>query len=291
MAAMFWFTLCAMTHYALGCPQWQDPSWNILLPPGATPLARYSRVFGCVEGNTTFYATPTREQCAQWRSQVPDDFRFLFKFPREISHDRLLTGSETAVREFLATLEPLADVLGPFLLQLPPNFGPEQLDNLWRFVDALPAPLTCAVEVRHPAFFEKGDAEKALNRGLRERNLARVCFDTRALFTATPESEATWEAQSRKPRLPIHLLPVDAPPVVRYIGHPDLESNRPFLAPWAERVSEWIAEGRHPYIFMHMPDNGDALALAALWHELLGERVPELADLAINTEPPQIGLF
>ncbi|WP_077530756.1 DUF72 domain-containing protein [Vreelandella utahensis] len=278
-------------HYALGCPQWQDPSWNTLLPPGRTPLARYSRVFGSVEGNTTFYATPTRAQCAQWREQVPEDFRFLLKFPREITHDRLLAGVGEPLQDFLSILEPLGDVLGPFLLQLPAAFGPGYPDNLWRFVDALPAPLNCAVEVRHPAFFEKGEAEKALNQGLRQRKLARVCFDTRALFAATPDVETTRKAQANKPRLPVHLLPVEAPPVIRYIGHPDLESNRHFLAPWVERVGSWIEEGRHPFVFMHMPDNSDALALAALWHELLMERVPQLEELALNTEQPQIGLF
>lgn len=277
--------------YSLGCPQWQDPRWNGQLPPGQGPLERYSRVFGSVEGNTTFYATPRREQCQQWRAQVPDDFRFLFKFPRDITHDRLLAGVEDPVQDFLAVLAPLEDVLGPFLLQLPAAFGPGHLDNLWHFVDTLPDPLTCAVEVRNPAFFEKGEAERTLNRGLRDRNLARVCFDTRALFAATPDAETTRQAQANKPRLPVHLLPTEASPVIRYIGHPKIERNRQFLAPWVERVGTWIQEGRHPFVFMHMPDNSDALALAALWHELLMEQVPQLEELALNTEQPQIGLF
>ena len=277
--------------YYLGCPQWQHPNWNPQLPVGRTPLERYSRVLNCVEGNTTFYATPSREQCVQWRSQVPDDFRFLFKFPREISHDRLLAGVDAQVRAFLEIVAPLEDVLGPFLLQLPAAFGPQHLENLWRFVDALPAPLTCTVEVRHGAFFDKGDAEKALNRGLRERNVARVCFDSRALFDATPDSETIRDAQRKKPRVPVHLLPVDAPALIRYIGHPDLESNRRYLAPWVERVGAWIEEGWRPFVFMHMPDNGDALSLAALWSELLNERVPEVETLPLTQKPPQLGLF
>lgn len=277
--------------YYLGGPQWQDPKWNALLPPGQSPLARYSRVFNSVEGNTTFYATPSQEQCRQWRSQVPDDFRFLFKFPRAISHDRLLAGVGTQAQDFLDILSPLEDVLGPFLLQLPAAFGPEHLNNLWHFVDALPEPLTCTVEVRHQAFFSKGEAEKALNRGLRERNIARVCFDGRALFSAAPDNEATRDAQRKKPQVPIHLLPVDAPPVVRYIGHPDLASNRPFLAPWVERVSSWINDDRRPFVFMHMPDNGAALALAVLWNELLSARVPTVEPLALTAPQPQMGLF
>lgn len=277
--------------YFLGCPQWQHPDWNSRLPPGQSPLERYSKVLKCVEGNTTFYATPSQEQCRQWRSQVPEDFRFLFKFPRLITHDRLLSGAGPEVSDFLDILTPLEDVLGPFLLQLPAAFGPERLEHLWRFVDALPAPLTCTVEVRHSAFFSKGEAEKALNRGLRERNIARVCLDSRALFAATPDSEATRDAQRKKPRVPVHLLPVDAPPVIRYVGHPDLESNRHFLAPWVERAGAWIEEGKRPFIFMHMPNKGEALSLAVLWHELLSERVPGVDALHINEIQPQMGLF
>lgn len=277
--------------YFLGCPQWQHADWSSRLPPGRSPLERYSKVFNSVEGNTTFYATPSQQQCQQWRSQVPEDFRFLFKFPRRITHDRLLAGPGSEVRDFLDILAPLNDVLGPLLIQLPAAFGPEHLDNLWRFVDALPAPLTSTVEVRHNEFFNKGEAEKALNRGLRERNLARVCFDSRALFAATPDSESIRDAQRKKPRVPVHLLPSEAPPVIRYIGHPDLQTNRRFLAPWVERVGAWIEEGKRPFVFMHMPDNGNALPLAALWNELLSERTPEVNALHLNDELPQMGLF
>ncbi|KKN28956.1 hypothetical protein LCGC14_0849020 [marine sediment metagenome] len=277
--------------YFLGCPQWQHPAWNRALPSGQSPLERYSKVFNCVEGNTTFYATPSREQCQQWRSQVPDDFRFLLKFPRAITHDRLLCGVDAGMRDFLEVVRPITDVLGPFLLQLPAAFKPEHLDNLWRFVDALPAPLTCTVEVRNTAFFSKGDAERTLNRGLRERNIARVCLDSRPLFAAIPDNELTIEAQRKKPRVPVHLLPGDAAPVIRYIGHPDLEANRGYLTPWIERVGTWIEQGQRPYFFLHMPDIGNALSLTEIWTELLSKRVEGVEALHFNEKQPQMGLF
>lgn len=280
-----------MLPYFLGCPQWQHADWNARLPAGYSPLERYSKVFNSVEGNTTFYATPSREQCEQWRTQVPDDFRFLLKFPRLITHDLMLAGVGDDVRAFLDIVEPLKEVLGPFLVQLPAAFGPDRLGHLWRFVDALPEPLSCAVEVRHRAFFNKGEEERALNRGLRERNIARVCFDSRALFSAAPDNAATIDAQRKKPRVPVHLLPVDAPPVIRFIGHPDLASNRHFMAPWVERIAGWIEAGRRPFVFVHMPDNGDALLLAALWSELLNERLPHVPALGLEAALPQLGLF
>ena len=277
--------------YFLGCPQWQHPAWDGRLPAGNSPLERYSQVFNAVEGNTSFYATPSARQCEQWRAQVPAGFRFLFKFPRQITHDDLLRGGKEPVRAFVDRLAPLNDVLGPFLLQLPAAFGPSNLADLWRFLEALPASLDCTVEVRHRDFFAKGEAEKALNGGLRERQLARVCFDSRALFAAPAEDPATRDAQRKKPRLPVHVLPGEAAPVIRYVGHPDLQANRLFLAPWVERVVCWIEAGKQPHVFIHMPDNGDALALAALWHEMLAERLPWLTPLALGQQVSQPGLF
>ncbi|MCQ3830579.1 DUF72 domain-containing protein [Microbulbifer elongatus] len=277
--------------YFLGCPQWQHPAWNTRLPAGPAPLERYSQVLNCVEGNTTFYATPSQAQCVQWRRQVSDDFRFLLKFPRSISHDYLLTPPQKLVTEFLEIVSPLNDVLGPFLLQLPAAFGPQQLSNLWRFMDDLPDPLSCAVEVRHAAFFQKGDAERALNRGLRERECARVCLDSRGLFAAEAESPSIADAQRKKPKVPVHLLPVNAPPVIRYIGHPELERNREYLAPWVARVANWIEQGVRPYVFIHMPDNGDALNLVTLWTELLHARLPQAPVMTFNEKQPQLGLF
>jgi len=108
---------------------------------------------------------------------------------------------------------------------------------------------------------------------------------------SAPDSEETRDAQRKKPRVPVHLLPVDAPPVVRFVGHPNLEANRPFLAPWVGRVAAWIEEGKRPYMFMHMPNKGDALSLAALWNELLRERVPSVDTLNLDETAPQMGLF
>lgn len=280
-----------MRPYRLGCPQWQHPRWNDRLPAGASALARYSRVFDCVEGNTTFYATPSQLQCEQWRAQVSDDFRFQFKFPRAVTHDLLLSGATSVVHAFLDTLSPLQDVLGPFLLQLPAAFGPEHLDALWAFLDALPEEFRCAVEVRHLAFFAKGEGERCLNQGLRARNTARVCFDSRALFSVVAGDEITADAQRKKPQVPVHVLPVRADPVIRFIGHPELESNPPFLMPWVGRVAQWVEQGLRPYMFIHMPDNGDALALAELWHGMLQEKIPDLAPLPLGKQVDQPGLF
>ena len=90
-------------------------------------LARYAEVFNTVEGNTTFYALPAPEVVARWREQVPDTFRFCFKFPKAITHDKLLVDCRDEVATFLARVAPLQHKLGTLFLQLPPRFGPGEL--------------------------------------------------------------------------------------------------------------------------------------------------------------------
>lgn len=288
--------------YLLGCPQWQHTHWNSHLPKGSSPLQRYAQVFSTVEGNTTFYATPSASQCEQWRSQVPDHFRFLFKFPRAITHEQRLDQCQTEVAAFLNRLAPLHDVLGPMLLQFSARFSPKELPALWRFLDELPASISCTIEVRHPDFFAKGESERALNRGLRERDLSRVCFDSRGLFAAEPTTDSIRDAQRKKPQVPVHVLPSAASPVVRFIGHPELAMNPQYLAPWVARFKNWIDEQKMPVMLIHMPDNAEALALAQQWHEMLRQVLPAMPPLPLvtangtqdegqNEKQPQQGLF
>ena len=81
-------------HYFLGCPEWSRPEWKGGLLPARTRskdfLAGYARVFNTVEGNTTFYALPRPDVVERWKESTPPSFRFCFKFPRSISHDRKL---------------------------------------------------------------------------------------------------------------------------------------------------------------------------------------------------------
>jgi len=116
--------------YYLGCPGWGVKTWVGRLFPTATRstefLERYARVFNTVEGNTTFYALPTTDVVKRWNDSTPDTFRFCFKFPRIISHDRALVDCGDEVAVFLDRIAPLEAKLGTVFLQLPPQFGNAQ---------------------------------------------------------------------------------------------------------------------------------------------------------------------
>lgn len=282
--------------YYLGCPSWSENAWReYLYPENARPaefLGLYSQVFNAVEGNTTFYARPAASTVQRWAETMPEHFRFTAKFPGDISHGGDLRDQLTAAETFLQLLGPLGARVSPLWLQLPASFAPQRLAELAGFIDGLERPL--AVEVRHREFFAKGDAERMLNRLLLDRGVERICLDPRALFSCTSSDPAVLHAQAKKPKVPPRPAAFSQFPQVRFIGHPELEANDPFLLPWVEKIAGWIEEGRTPYIFLHTADNLLAAKLAQRFHARLMLRLPGLPALPeLYREPAaeQLGLL
>jgi len=279
--------------YYLGCPAWNESAWlGSLYPPG-TPAAefleRYCAVFNSVEGNTTLYAWPSVQTVQRWASRMPEGFRFCAKFPREISQASDLQRALEQAQAFRRLLAPLGQRVTPFWLQLPASVGPARLGELAGFIDGFAAPL--AIEVRHLAFFDKGDGERALNRLLHERGVERICLDSRALFSCRSGDPAVLHAQGKKPRLPVRPAAFSDSPQLRFIGHPRPEANDPYLAPWLDKVAGWIEAGKAPHVYLHTPDNQRAPELAMRFHRLLGERLPGLPPLAELSAAPQLSLL
>jgi uncharacterized protein YecE (DUF72 family) len=139
-------------------------------------LRGYAREFGSVEVDSTFYGTPPPDRVRKWAAQVPPDFTFAFKLPREITHDRRLLASAELVDEFVASAEVLGDQLEGILIQLAPDFAPAELGALEEFVAALPAGPRWALEVRDPAWLE-GDVRARLRETLAARQVALAVTD------------------------------------------------------------------------------------------------------------------
>lgn len=276
--------------YFLGCPSWRDDNWRDAFYPAdarsAEYLGLYTQVFNAVEGNTTHYARPKPATVQSWADAMPAGFRFTAKFPSDISHDGDLRLNIPAAEEFMRLLAPLGERVTPWWLQLSRAFTPDRLGELAMFIDTLQVPM--AVEVRHRAFFEKGEQERALNRLLLDRGVERVCLDSRPLFSCVSSDPAVLHAQSKKPRLPVRPAALTQFPQVRFIGGPDLAANETFLLQWVEKVAQWIEEGRTPYVFLHTPDNHLAPAQAQRFHELLMARLPGLPPLCELDRGPQV---
>jgi len=272
----------------LGLPMWGFKDWvGSLYTRDAKPrdfLSQYARVWNAVEGNTTFYSLPDQETVERWSEETPAHFRFCFKLPREITHEKLLAEAELETGRFLGRLEPLGERLGPFMVQLPPSFGPERLAVLDRFLAALPRDFRFAVEVRHRGFFES-EALGRLDEVLAERGAERVVLDTRAMRSGDQDHPDVEAARHKKPNLPVHPVALGPTPVLRFIGHPELAVDEPWLERWSEIIGSWLEDGKIPYLFAHTPVNTQAPSLARRWHELLRER----AEVDLGEIPPWPG--
>jgi uncharacterized protein YecE (DUF72 family) len=266
----------------IGCPLWAHTPWvGRFFTADARRedfLPQYASVFRTTEGNATFYGLPSAETVARWAAEAPPGFRFCFKFPRTITHERALVDVAAPIDEFLARLAPLAKRLGPFFLQLPATFGPDRLSTLARCLRTLSPDFHYAVEVRHSAFFDEGPHERALDELLGAHGVDRVIFDTRTLFATTATDQDTLDALRKKPRVPVRYTATGRRPFVRFVGDPDTKANAAVFDSWGQILARWLAEGREPYFFVHHPDDHHAPALArfaqARWHALAPDTFP-----------------
>ena len=273
---------------------WTHAAWLGRHLPNPLPqrerLRAYATLCDAVEGNTTFYATPTLDTVRSWAEQTSPDFRFLLKLPRAVTHDGRLVGVEEPMRAFLKVIEPLGPRMHALWVQLPPSFGPNDLGALAAFLHRLPREYRYAVEVRHPTFFDAPRWEQHLSRLLNDVGAEWVNMDTTTLFASAPSTDDEREAWRKKPRLPRRAHALTANPVVRFIGRDDEALTVAGWQPWLEIVANWLREGRSPTVFIHTPDNVDAPILARRFHDEVRARVPELKPLPepVPTGPPTL---
>jgi uncharacterized protein YecE (DUF72 family) len=203
-------------------------------------------------GNTTFYALPSAETIARWNRETPATFRLCPKISRDISHAPRLDASKDKSLLFIERMRGLGTRLGPIFLQLPPAFAPAQLPQLQAFLDFWPTDVRLAVEVRHPDFYTEQQGA-ALNTLLSQYQVARVMMDTRPIRIGSAEEQQVLQARERKPDLPLHIISTTDFTFVRYIGHPRMEVNEPFLDQWAQQLAQWFKQGLTLYVFCHCP--------------------------------------
>lgn len=271
-------------NFYLGGPIWAYKGWvGDFYPKGtkqADFLREYSRRLTTVEGNTTFYATPSAGTIQHWVEETPETFRFCPKLPRSVSHAGKLVEHLEEAEQFLEVMSHLGSRLGPLFLQLPPSYSPLLLEDLRVFIEAWPPQVQLAVEVRHTAWFEVPH-QATLYALLSEYGAANVIIDTRPIRNLIGDRilqgsvyQRMLEARQRKPELPI--IPERTADFVflRYIGHPDLELNEPIIAEWASQLVEWLREGVQAYVFCHCPDERLDPWLCREFHRRVRENLP-----------------
>ncbi len=269
----------------VGCPIWAYKGWvGSFYPEGTKPkdyLWEYARRLTTVEGNTTFYAVPAAKTLQQWAAETPETFRFCPKLPRTISHAGKLVEHIDEAMRFVEVMSQLGERLGPMFLQLPPRYPPALSEDLKAFLQVWPGEVPLAVEVRHMGWFGPPHNE-ALNELLSRHRMARVVIDTRPIRSLQGEKilegsvyQRLLEARQRKPNVPILPERTASFVFLRYIGHPQFETNAPFLDEWGDYLTERLGEeGTEAYIFCHCPDERLDPWLCRQFYQRIAERLP-----------------
>ena len=136
----------------IGTQGWNYAAWVGPFYPRGTQVAEflpmYARAVRAVEVDSTFYAVPDPRAVRAWAERTPPDFTFALKMPRDVTHELRLRNAEDLVRDFIDRARELGPKLGPILLQMGPDFAPEELPALEQFLPRLPRDLRFAVELR-----------------------------------------------------------------------------------------------------------------------------------------------
>ncbi|MEF3274648.1 MAG: DUF72 domain-containing protein [Chloroflexus sp.] len=280
----------------IGCAVWAYRGWiGDFFPLGTRSsdfLRLYSRQLTTVEGNTTFYATPSPATVARWATETPPNFRFCCKLPREVSHAGLLAEKVPQARDFVNRMQELGTRCGPFFLQLPTGYGPALLADLERFLVGWPEDAALALEVRHPDWYQPA-GETLLTALLARYRIGCVIMDVRPIRDPNdPSGDLLNDARERKPNVPLCSTRGPGPTLVRYIGHPELARNTPWLDEWAARIAEWAQSDPDIYLFMHCPDEAQSPHLCRQITARLRAAGMPLAEPTDAPMPPtQLELF
>ncbi len=239
----------------IGTSGWNYPHWSgVFYPRGMKPVSwfqHYASVFDTVEVNNTFYRLPGPEVFVRWVNESPSGFRYALKASRFITHVKRLLEPERSAGEFLRRAAGMRQKLGPILFQLPPSghADPARLQLFLEYLTRqkiLPG-LQVTFEFREPSWL----SPEVL--GLLEESKAALCL-------------ADW------PDLPVEG-PITAEFVyVRRHGAGTLYGgsfSRAALRREADRIRQWLAEGRSVYVYFNNDANANAVANALTLKGLL----------------------
>jgi uncharacterized protein YecE (DUF72 family) len=251
----------------LGLPQWRCDEWKGTFY--RTDIAmkdylhQYSKLLNCVEVSSTFYAPVGSETIKKWCDQVSEDFRFLPKWPRSITHDRLLANTKSMIHDFISVMETFDKKLGTTIVQLPPNFSREYNRELFYFLQEIPEEFPVAIEFRHSSWFHDHRVIPKLEDYLSKQKISMVCSDT-AAFDKLCHFSFTG---------PNH--------VIRYASDENIETDKHRLKQW----KKWLSESKPPlnlYFTLHRPDN---IYTPELISEFSPEHAEVISDYLVGPQP------
>ena len=142
----------------IGTSGWSYKHWRGTFYPQEIKVkdhfAYYLQHFNTVEINNTFYGMPSEETFLNWKNNTPDDFIYVIKANRFITHIKKLHDPIMSFTPFMDLVKLLGKKLGPVLFQLPP-FMKSNLELLEAFLQELPKEYRFVFEFRNSDWYKK----------------------------------------------------------------------------------------------------------------------------------------
>jgi uncharacterized protein YecE (DUF72 family) len=202
---------------------------------GKSRLTYYASLCNSIEINSSFYKLPKASTIIKWCEAVPEDFQFTFKLPKTISHSKGLDFNAEEVATFIRTIDNVDKKKGCILVQFQPSLKPgniKQLEKLFKTIDAANAQQAWkfAVEFRNKVWYN--DQTFKL---LKQYNFSLVLQDLPA--SATPLTAALTNVIY----LRFHGMEK---------GYRGSYDNK-FLSEYAQRIRQWMREGKCVYCYFN----------------------------------------
>ena len=243
-----------MARARIGCSGWTYDDWVGVLYPEGLPRARwrdaYAAEFDTVELNASFYRWPGTRRFEAWGRVLPQDFSMSVKASSWITHRRRLRDPEGAwARRLHEASQALGDHRGPILLQLHPDLERDD-ELLGGFLGSLEGHLEVAVELRHESWHREEVYQ------LLERHGAAYVVMSGAGLPCVLRATA-----------PFVYVRLHGPSHTHLYAGSYSEDD---LRWWAERIGEWLDQGRDVWAYFNNDGQGHAVRNARTLRRLLG---------------------
>lgn len=236
--------MVTLLNIQIGTSGWSYNDWiGPIYLKKSGKFSFYSGIFNTTEINSTFYRYPSERMIWGILRYSPPGFIFSAKLPKLITHDKWLKKEEGVIndtRRFLELLRPLAEKLGPILIQLRPKFTfNDHYDSLEAYLESIPNNYEWAVEFRHNSWLRDETFEL-----LSKNNIAYTIVDEPLL---PPDTHITSDFA-----------------YIRWHGHGtnlwyDYEYSENQLDDWVPKIKEVTKQARRTYGYFNNHFRGNAV--------------------------------
>ncbi|MCM8778258.1 MAG: DUF72 domain-containing protein [Candidatus Omnitrophica bacterium] len=219
-------------------------------------LEYYCKFFNTVELNVTFYRLPPKNVFKNWYKRVPEEFLFVAKGSRYITHVKKLKDTKDALIKLFDLLEELKEKLGVVLWQFPPGMKVElkRMEEFFKQISKYK--VRQAFEFRHPSWFR----EEIYNL-LKEYNFS-LCL-------------------AHSPYWPLVEVITSDFVYLRFHGGTSLYGSNyseKELQTWAEKAKIWLGKGLDFYAYFNNDAYGYAVKNALRLREILTKNKNECGE-------------